>query len=195
MNIKPGSLPGDPYEVTAETRAVGTLYINRYLNLRNNLDDLLPLLTDVSVFEDHTAALGAQYIPSYAEAAYIKGGKKIVAFFKKVTATAEDYNYAITEQFFSSNYAFYYGTMSFRMQPSLFGIDLTEPFIFEFPRTTILQVVDGKVMHHWDFVNFFLLLQQLIAQCPEAVTIFGGIEEAKKVIGKFFGSGDDDTKA
>ncbi|MEM8934654.1 MAG: nuclear transport factor 2 family protein [Acidobacteriota bacterium] len=128
---------GDAFEATsAATRQVADPYLAAYLE--GDLDTQSALMAATIHFQDPTAAIVGGDAP-------IDGAEKLLASRRAMYSSVASFELDVAEQFVSNHHAVYMGTVRYQ---------LTSGQRFEQPAVAVIEVHDGKVTRHWDFVDY-----------------------------------------
>ena len=123
---------------TAETRAVADRYLRAYLDAdldaqRNELDASVR-------FQDQTAQLFGPPSGQLIEGADTLLKRRAITF-----ANVSDFDLDVSDSFVSWHHAVYIGTTTYTVGS---GASYAQPAVF------VIEVRDGKVTRHWDFVDY-----------------------------------------
>lgn len=148
------SLLAEPTEAQSPKPSVlqiGEQYLATYG--RGDADGLAAFLTPESVLEDPTgAAMGR-------EIRFI-GVNRILPWLKQSFAAVTTLHLEITERFSTGPYAIYSGVLHYSVPGVMLGVQTEE--VSMSPRfTVVLEIRNGKVMHHTDYVDYESVMAQV----------------------------------
>lgn len=130
---------GDAFdENTESTRDVADRYRDAYLS--GDLTTQAWLMHDDIVFQDPTARVIGE-----AEGSPIEGAKTLIKRRRPMYEGVDSFELQIDRSFYANHHAVYMGTVSYRLK--------TGPKFVQ-PGVLALEVRDGKVRRHWDFVDY-----------------------------------------
>ncbi len=130
---------GDGFDdATASTRAVADRYLQAYLE-RDFTKQATLMAPDV-MFQDPTAQL---FGPPYGE--LYAGLEQVIARRKATFQTITAFGFEVEASFAANHHAVYMGTTTYTLAD---GQRFAQPAIF------VIEVREGNVTRHWDFVDY-----------------------------------------
>lgn len=152
----PGAVTARARDQTKETRAVAEAYLAAYTDQRH--DDLASLLAPDVRFQDPTAQIfragGGQ--PK-------QGAEAVLAAMREGFAPVTRFGVEVEKAVFSNHHAIFLGTCTYTIQGAALGIQ-RESASFEHESVMIIEVLDGKVVTHLDYLDYSTFEDQLVAQ-------------------------------
>ena len=130
---------GDRFDpTTRSTREVADRYRDAYLN--GDLDTQRRLMADTIVFQDPTARIFGE-----VEGASIKGAEPLITRRRPMYEAVESFELDVADSFYANHHAVYMGTVHYALKT---GMRFAQPAVLA------LEVKDGKITRHWDFVDY-----------------------------------------
>ncbi len=128
-----------PFESnTPRTREVADAYLKAYLD--GDVEAQVSLLDPDVQFQDPTAKV---YGPSSGE--LFRGSDILAARRRQLSESLTDFDLDVSESFVGNHHAVYMGTTRYTLRT---GQRFAQPAVF------VIEVRDGKVTRHWDFVDY-----------------------------------------
>ncbi|MEQ8574742.1 nuclear transport factor 2 family protein [Fulvivirga sp.] len=129
---------------------------SKYLTLYTSMkfDELGEYYTDQSIFEDPTMSFFDQ------TENYVKktGKEQIVTFLKEGFSKISNIEFDIEKQYSVGVISYYYGILNYDYVINHEGLE--KLLKIKLPLAIILEVKDGKVIHHQDIANYYEWHQQ-----------------------------------
>lgn len=119
-------------------------------------DKALNMLTADMFFEDTSATV------FQGEPVFVNGREKVVDTFRNSATFLNEASYEIQSIFVNGSQVVMTLTYMANMKGQFIGIDAEEVFV-KVPAVTILNVEDGKIASHTDYVGYETMLNQLQA--------------------------------
>lgn len=130
---------GDRYDATTErTRQVANEYLEAYL--ASDLEAERRLLAPDAVAQDPTAQV---YGPGSGQP--LEGAERILATRARTFQNVTDFDMEVSRSFVANHHAVFMGRTSYTLGN---GAHYVQPAVF------VVEVRDGKVTRHWDFVDY-----------------------------------------
>ncbi len=134
------------------TRLLANEYFKAYLEQRH--DDMLALTDDSVTFQDPTAAFFGG--PS---GNLVRGKQAFGRLLQRAFAPISSMEFRPQRQFVSNHHAVFMGTISYRMAGRSLGLPVEE-VPFEHSAVFVVEVEDGRVTSHRDYVDYSNWLDQ-----------------------------------
>jgi len=128
---------------------------------RFDWEAVTPLLAEDALFEDPTSVIFG------TETSRLEGRKAILDFFKNSSAGIGETSFEVLRSFSTGEYAIFELVYRTEGDGAVLGYPGL-PMKLKVPGTTILQVRDGKVVHHLDHIDYESLLRQVEEQAAGA---------------------------
>lgn len=130
---------GDGFDANTEsTRETAGRYLRAYLD--EDLETQEELLADGVQFQDPTSRV---FGPPSGE--LYEGADNLLARREQIYANIQDFDLDVEESFVANHHAVYMGTIRYTLNS---GTAFAQPAVF------VIEVRDGKVTRHWDFVDY-----------------------------------------
>jgi ketosteroid isomerase-like protein len=125
-------------QTTEDTRQTAMLYLRAYLG--GDLDTQEALVASDVIFQDPTSKI---YGPPSGEV--YRGREALIARRRQIYESITGFDLQIDESFVANHHAVYMGTVTYTVGENA---HYAQPAVF------VLEVRDGKVVRHWDFVDY-----------------------------------------
>ena len=130
---------GDGFDANTEsTREIVARYLDAYLH--EDIETQEDLLADDVQFQDPTSKV---FGPPSGE--LYEGADDLLARRKQIYSNIQDFELDVEESFVANHHAVYMGTVRYTLNS---GTAFAQPAVF------VIEVRDGKVTRHWDFVDY-----------------------------------------
>ena len=130
---------GDEFDANTEsTREIAGRYLDAYLH--ENIETQEELLADDVQFQDPTSKV---FGPPSGE--LYEGADDLLTRRKQIYANIQDFDLEVEESFVANHHAVYIGTVHYTLNS---GTVFAQPAVF------VIEVRDGRVTRHWDFVDY-----------------------------------------
>lgn len=123
---------------TASTAETAALYLNAYLN--EDMEAQAALMSPDVVFQDPTSQV---FGPPAGEV--YSGAEDLLARRQQIYANISDFTFDVEESFVANHHAVYMGHVRYTIAS---GATYEQPAVF------VIEVRDGLVTRHWDFVDY-----------------------------------------
>ena len=123
---------------TVSTAEIAARYLGAYLN--EDIETTAELVSPDVVFQDPTSQV---FGPPSGE--LYSGAEELLARRRRIYSSISDFTFDVEESFVANHHAVYMGSVRYTIASGA---------TYEQPAAFVIEVRDGRVSRHWDFVDY-----------------------------------------